>query len=360
MPDYQIANIWPFIINLPLWISQVYMVVYGTHISIYTRLMPSFAILAASMVIIPLVANIGGATGFYICDVLLLFFGLASGVAQGTTFMAAAAFPFEYMAIVMLGNGISGFGTNLLRGLTLVIWPSSKDDKNEFRGALALFLFAALILGLCSLMTIVLKKNEFAQYYLKKLEKKSPSVNSTDPRYEQVLNNTQSTLSPGASHQTHPESVLSKDPAPEKGSLALYLTQAKINLKRTDGLLYSLIYVFVLTFICYPGLASDSTIRFLEKTKEYDSWHILFVQACFNSMDAVGRYMGGLACLTLSNPMIKIQSLLRTVYLGIFLLISFDVSPDWLFQTDWFIMLNLILFSITNGYVSTLCAVKAP
>ena len=27
---------------------------------------------------------------------------------------------------------------------------------------------------------------------------------------------------------------------------------------------------------------------------------------------------------------------------------------------DWFIILNLALFSITNGYVSTLCAVKAP
>ena len=107
--------------------------------------------------------------------------------------------------------------------------------------------------------------------------------------------------------------MLSKEAVPEKGSLALYLQQAKINLKRTDGLLYSLIYVFVLTFICYPGLASDSSIRFLEDTKEYDSWHILFVQACFNSMDAVGRYMGGLACLSISNPAIKIQSLLRTV-----------------------------------------------
>ncbi len=79
-----------------------------------------------------------------------------------------------------------------------------------------------------------------------------------------------------------------------------------MNLNRTDGLLYALIYVFVLTFICYPGLAMDSSVRFLEDSKSYDSWHTLFVQALFNSMDAVGRYLGGVSCLMLSNPAIKI------------------------------------------------------
>lgn len=42
------------------------------------------------------------------------------------------------------------------------------------------------------------------------------------------------------------------------------------------------------------------------------------------------------------------------------LLITFDVAPSWLFSGDWFIILNLVLFSVSNGYLSTLCAVKAP
>ena len=77
------------------------------------------------MIVIPFVANIGGATGFYICTVLLMFFGLASGVALGTAFATAAAFPSEYMAAMMFGNGLSGTGTCVLRALTLVIFPSS-------------------------------------------------------------------------------------------------------------------------------------------------------------------------------------------------------------------------------------------
>ena len=70
--------------------------------------------------------------------------------------------------------------------------------------------------------------------------------------------------------------------------------------------------------------------------------------------------MGGVYCLILSNRTIKILSIMRTLFLVTCLLVAFDVAPAALFSSDWFIILNLILFSITNGYVSTLCAVKAP
>ena len=43
-------------------------------------------------------------------------------------------------------------------------------------------------------------------------------------------------------------------------------------------------------------------------------------------------------------------------------LIAFNVPPVWLFgyEADWFKILNMIIFAFSNGYVSTLCAVKAP
>lgn len=128
----------------------------------------------------------------------------------------------------------------------------------------------------------------------------------------------------------------------------------------TDGLLWALIYIFILTFVCYPGLASDNTIKFLEDLTNYSSWHIIFIQAIFNLCDTIGRYMGGVPALILSNFSIKLWSGIRTLFLVFFLLISFDVPPPGLFSSNWFIILHLVLFSITNGYVSTLCAVKAP
>ena len=136
-----------------------------------------------------------------------------------------------------------------------------------------------------------------------------------------------------------------------------------INFKMTDGLLWALIYVFVLTFICYPGLATDDTINFLkskfDSIDKYNSWHIIFIQLIFNFADTAGRYSGGVSCLILSsNMVIKILASARSLFFVTFCLTSFDVSP--VFGYDWFIILNLVLFSISNGYVSTLCAVKAP
>ena len=146
----------------------------------------------------------------------------------------------------------------------------------------------------------------------------------------------------------------------DKLTLFKYIAQAKKNILMTDGLLLALMYVFVLTFICYPGLLMDSSLGFLSGIKNYGSWFSLFIQAVFNAFDAIGRYMGGVYCLILSNETIKILSIMRTLFLVTCLLIAFDVAPAALFSSDWFIIINLILFSITNGYVSTLCAVKAP
>lgn len=125
----------------------------------------------------------------------------------------------------------------------------------------------------------------------------------------------------------------------------------------TDGLLYALVYVFILTFICYPGLALNCTVTFMKDIDNYASWKVDFLQAIFNAIDTVGRFMGGVPSLMLSNTTIKISSGARTIFFTLFLLVSFDV---YFFHDDWFIILNLALFSLTNGYVSTLCAVKAP
>lgn len=128
----------------------------------------------------------------------------------------------------------------------------------------------------------------------------------------------------------------------------------------TDGLLLALIYTFFMTFIVFPGLISDCSIKFMASVKNYDSWFNILIQSTFNIFDSIGRFMGGVPCLLLQNKTIKVSSGLRTLFVATCLLISFDVAPAAVFSSDWFIMLNLALFSVTNGYISTLCAIKAP
>jgi MFS family permease len=67
--------------------------------------------------------------------------------------------------------------------------------------------------------------------------------------------------------------------------------------------------------------------------------------------------MGASPMFQLSNMAIKTWSFARSVFIATFFLVAFSVS---FCGKDWFIMTNMILFAFTMGYVSTLCAVKAP
>ena len=73
-----------------------------------------------------------------------------------------------------------------------------------------------------------------------------------------------------------------------------------------------------------------------------------------------GRYIGGSPCADLKRITVLVLSALRTIFIGTFLLVAFEVPPAWLFCSDWFKITNYALFSFTNGYTGTLCAVKAP
>jgi nitrate/nitrite transporter NarK len=167
---------WPFIINAPLWMTQVFLVVYGQNITYSQRVIPGFIIMSVCMIIIPILCQVGSSTGFYTTDVMLFILGIASGMCQGTVYQMAAAFPPEYMAAVMFGNGLSGFGTVCLRAVTILIWPSDESDQNEFKGALALYIFAFFVLALCALSMVCVRKNNYYVYYLKKTEHKVEDV----------------------------------------------------------------------------------------------------------------------------------------------------------------------------------------
>ena len=129
--------------------------------------------MATCMLIIPFLCNIGGSTGFFATSAILLLVGFASGACQGTIYAMAAAFPPEYMSAVMFGNGLSGLGSNILRALTLIIWPADKGDNNQFIACLALYIIAFAVLGLCALAQVSLRRSPYSNFYLRQTDSKT-------------------------------------------------------------------------------------------------------------------------------------------------------------------------------------------
>ena len=126
----------------------------------------------------------------------------------------------------------------------------------------------------------------------------------------------------------------------------------------TNGLLIALFYVFVLTFVCYPGLALNYSMKLMTEWNNKDSWKVVITQAIFNICDLLGRWSGGMPRWTLQSATVKCWVYLRTLFIVTFLFISYHVAPT-IFFSDWFIMTNLVLFSFSNGYLSSQCIVQS-
>ena len=84
------------------------------------------------------------------------------------------------------------------------------------------------------------------------------------------------------------------------------------------------------------------------------------MQLFYNGGDAIGRYMGGKVCCIIGTRATVIGSFSRALFFLFFMLVMFSVGPSWLFNSDWFKMINAYAFGWTNGYYSTLCAILGP
>ena len=87
------------------------------------------------------------------------------------------------MGVVMLGQGISGIAANLLRTLSLVVFPASESPVNMLKGVTAFCLLASLFMLICGLCQFVLKRNEFAIYHLWQNPDFKPTWHDVSPTF---------------------------------------------------------------------------------------------------------------------------------------------------------------------------------
>ena len=129
--------------------------------------------------------------------------------------------------------------------------------------------------------------------------------------------------------------------------------------------LVGLAFVFVITFIVFPGVSIDTRVVFLEYIEPkslMESWKVLMFIIVFNVTDTIARFMGGQKWATMPDTFVIVGIYSRIIFFIFFTLIAFNVAPSWLFgdNADWFKVLNMIGFAFTNGFFSTQCAVKGP
>ena len=201
-----------------------------------------------------------------------------------------------------------------------------------------MFMFGAVTMVLCALTQLYLRRNKFSKYYLKPYSGYKKTMDATptpgirrDSQPEEetaMLNHTTSGNSASGNEWLHASNVHScgnhESHAPRKESkFRQFINQAAANFSATQGLLIALTYVFIATFVCFPGLADDSNYDFLAGKDPQGSWYNLISILIFNAFDLTGRYIGGSPCADLKRVTVLVLSGLRTIFIVTFLLVAF-------------------------------------
>lgn len=129
--------------------------------------------------------------------------------------------------------------------------------------------------------------------------------------------------------------------------------------------LISLMSVFLITFVVYPGVCMKVELefmRFIEDESLRLAWNRQLFIFIFNIFDTLGRWAGDKQFAKFKDLVVIVMTYCRSIFIATFVLTALNKPPFWLFGkgADWFKMLNMILFALTNGYCSTVCAVRGP
>ena len=79
----------------------------------------------------------------------------------------------------------------------------------------------------------------------------------------------------------------------------------------------------------------------------------------FSVGDTLGRFLGGVVKIFGPKSVIFF-TLFRLIFVASSVLIQLEVSLGWLFRSNWFKLLNMFIFAVTNGYNITILLVYAP
>ena len=118
-------------------------------------------------------------------------------------------------------------------------------------------------------------------------------------------------------------------------------------------------FVFINTFIVYPGVSYKTSFDFLKNNKSATTWFVVIMSLLFSVFDTIGRYWAEHYQI-LKQKKIIILNLLRSAFILTFILIAKTDTPAWLIGSDWFKIVNMSLFAFTNGYWGTCLMIFGP
>ena len=276
-------------------------------------------------------------------------------------------FPLNNIVSLSTGQGLSGILMALL-GLFIRYVVNTDDEQKDLRNGALIFFGVSLLLSIITLLSLFyIYKSKYGKYHLSKVEiedinkeinsNKDNKEKETIKEHDGILDSNNKILhfTHKKNEEHHPinENAKNKENSTNKGNTTQEISFINLFklLKEVNFLIF---YNYIIAYALYPYACKAQE---LFKTGEYRVNIIILLYSCCNTM---GRYLMKFFIPTKKKAYIII--LLRTLFLFTIIFnhyLYFSLNVNYKI-TSTLLVINIILFGISNGFATSLCMGLAP
>ncbi|XP_047407839.1 equilibrative nucleoside transporter 3 isoform X3 [Sciurus carolinensis] len=311
------------------------------RVPVRVRVLASLTVTLAIFVVMTVLVKVDTSSwsrGFFaITIVCMAIVSGSSTIFNSSVYGLTGSFPMRNAQALISGVAMGG---TISAVASLVDLAASRDVTDS---TLAFFLTAAVFLGLCMGLYLLLPRLEYSRYYMR-------------PMFPAHV----------FSGEEAPPQDSASTPLVAPGSSGSHMPPLRPILKKTGGLGFCVVYLFLITSLVFPAVCTS--IESLHKGSGSPWATTFFVPLTaflvYNFADLCGRQVT--AWVQVPGPKSKVLLglvLLRTGLVPLFVLCNYQPRRHLttvVFQSDIYPVLLTCLLGLSNGYLGTLALIYGP
>ena len=361
--------------NIPL---QLYILIKKALFNLKKQLIYSLIILIISLIAFPLIVFLleNNIVGNFLTSLLAIIIGVIGSSLKSGFYALGSFFPLKNIVSFSTGQGVSGILMAALGLFIRYVVNSGNEEKDLRNGALIFFGFCLLLTIITLLALFYIYKSKYGKYHLSKSKDIEDNDNNKDNKVTKKIhedyqdigidqniihvkidnkkevdhNQTHEIIHSNERHKIN-ESQNPKEKENENNKGEISFWDLFKLLKEVNILIF---YNYIIAYALYPYACKAQEFF---KTKEYRVNIIILSYSCSNT---IGRYLMKFFMPTKKKAYIII--LLRTIFLFTIIFnhyLYFSLKVNYKI-TSTFLIINIVLFGISNGFATSLCMGLAP
>lgn len=360
-PEYNIS----FIMLIPSFVATFIFSLFATYFSkiftLNTRIIGSIIVMGICLIFLPLEANyFPNEFGFSLFVILNFIISAFIAIMQATCVGLAYIFPYEAMSLYNTGIGFSGILMSVLRIIYILAFKNTDDSTYVLYSIVIYFSSAVFFLILTLIIHIIFINSEYFKllsqmltrisFVIKGEDAKIDKTTSINEKYDALRKdeeqeNQQHLLKKSKEERISPRN--SESYLNDKHSKTNFFEVLFISFKAAWPYSILIAFLYLQTFALFPGVMLMKQVYGLDMT-----WNPVILVLLYNIFDTVGKYLGVLR-IGFAKRKISLIVLFRLVFFATFLLNVQNKYELSFLTSDWFFIINIAFFALSNGYLTT-------